>query len=123
MLLLLICAPAALIHIIVAVVLFGNRRGSISTYRFGIPVVYRQCELLRFMRPLPLLDSMCFNTNVFSELVFANNCSWDGIRKGSNNFGGHTKRAVAISFGSAVGNAGGIISGQIYVDDDGPYYT
>ncbi|KAI8145520.1 major facilitator superfamily domain-containing protein [Fennellomyces sp. T-0311] len=41
----------------------------------------------------------------------------------ANNTGGHTKRAVAIAFGAAVGNAGGIISGQMYRQDDAPHYV
>ncbi|KAI9490723.1 major facilitator superfamily domain-containing protein, partial [Zychaea mexicana] len=40
----------------------------------------------------------------------------------ANNNGGHTKRAVAIAIGAAVGNAGGIISGQMYRTDDAPHY-
>ena len=41
----------------------------------------------------------------------------------SNNVGGHTKRGVAIAFVTGVGNAGGIISGQMYRVTDAPYYV
>ncbi|KAI8145519.1 major facilitator superfamily domain-containing protein [Fennellomyces sp. T-0311] len=40
----------------------------------------------------------------------------------SNNVGGHTKRGVAIAFVTGAGNAGGIISGQMYRVDDAPHY-
>ncbi|KAI8139133.1 major facilitator superfamily domain-containing protein [Fennellomyces sp. T-0311] len=43
--------------------------------------------------------------------------SWFG-----NNYGGHTRRNVAIATIASIGNCGGIISGQVYRADDGPHY-
>ncbi|KAG2222937.1 hypothetical protein INT45_012915 [Circinella minor] len=44
--------------------------------------------------------------------------SWFG-----NNFGGHTRRNVAIAAIASVGNCGGIISGHVYRADDAPHYV
>lgn len=41
----------------------------------------------------------------------------------SSNLGGHTKRGVGIAINVMIGNIGGAIGGQIYRNDDAPYYT
>ncbi|KAG2222458.1 hypothetical protein INT45_013371 [Circinella minor] len=40
----------------------------------------------------------------------------------SNNFGGDTKRSVAMAFVLTIGNSGGAISGHVYRADDAPHY-
>ncbi|KAI9499235.1 major facilitator superfamily domain-containing protein [Zychaea mexicana] len=41
----------------------------------------------------------------------------------SNNFGGQTKRAVALGLIIAIGNIGGVLGGHLYREDDAPYYV
>ncbi|ORY97594.1 major facilitator superfamily domain-containing protein [Syncephalastrum racemosum] len=40
----------------------------------------------------------------------------------SNNFGGHTKKAIAIAIIISAGSIGGAIAGQVYRADDAPHY-
>ena len=40
----------------------------------------------------------------------------------SNNFGGQTKRAVALGLIIAIGNIGGVLGGHLYRAADAPYY-
>lgn len=41
----------------------------------------------------------------------------------SNNFGGHTKKAIAIAIIISAGSVGGAIAGQVYRADDAPHYV
>lgn len=41
----------------------------------------------------------------------------------SNNFGGHTKRAVSLAIIIAIGNVGGALGGQVYRAQDAPHYV
>ncbi|KAI8334654.1 major facilitator superfamily domain-containing protein [Chlamydoabsidia padenii] len=62
------------------------------------------------------IASIITTTGVFAHMPVV--VSWY-----TGNLGGHTKRGVAIAFIISLGTVGGAIAGQLYRNDDAPYYS
>ncbi|KAI9490722.1 major facilitator superfamily domain-containing protein [Zychaea mexicana] len=95
---------------------FGERGFHLAGAGFLASMGYVLLVTLQDYGSVALYIAACITTT----FAFATNppiASWF-----SNNFGGETKRSVAIATVLTIGNSGGAISGHVYRADDAPRY-